>query len=54
MNRNKIYPCKFDEVLKKKVFFFIIVLFLIYFNYLNRRMNKNEEMIDELNAKIIR
>lgn len=53
MNRNKIYPCKFDEVLKK-VFFFIIVLFLIHFNYLNRRMNKNEEMIDEVNAKIIR
>lgn len=47
MNRNEIYPCKFDEVLKKKIFFFIIAL------HLNKRMNKSEEMIDKVNAKII-
>lgn len=46
MNRNEIYPCKFDEVLKK-IFFFVIAL------HLNKRMNKSEEMIDKVNAKII-
>lgn len=44
MNRNEIHPCKFDQVLKKFFFFFVVALLLIYSNYLNRRMNKNEEV----------